>query len=297
MQKRCVRGPAYVLTQVPSVQPESRRGRLRLPSGPRNQARPLADTSGPTTVQEYRRRMDRSTGVWILGGYQSDFARNLTQEGRDFAELTAEVVDLTLAAVEDRRVRHRRRSRRQRVRRDVRPPGPPRRDAGHGARRTVGHPGHPPRSRVRVGQRRDSVGDGRSALGQLQRRPGAWAWSWRRRCPATPPHSIWAPRPGRVTRGPTRGTCGRRCSPKSPTSTTGDTASTTRTCTRSRQLNFANARRNPNAQTRDWTVPDPIARRRRPGEPARGGPDPPLRLQPDDRRRGGRGPGQRRLPA
>src|SRR6478609_12239558 len=36
--------------------------------------------------------------VWILGGYQSDFARNLTREGRDYAALTSEVVDLTLAA-------------------------------------------------------------------------------------------------------------------------------------------------------------------------------------------------------
>ena len=35
--------------------------------------------------------------VWILGGYQSDFARNFTREGRDFADLTREVVDLTLA--------------------------------------------------------------------------------------------------------------------------------------------------------------------------------------------------------
>src|SRR5215213_6577754 len=35
--------------------------------------------------------------VWILGGYQSDFARNLTREGHDFADLTAEVVDRTLA--------------------------------------------------------------------------------------------------------------------------------------------------------------------------------------------------------
>ena len=35
------------------------------------------------------RRMDGSAGVWILGGYQSDFARNLTKEGRDFADLTA----------------------------------------------------------------------------------------------------------------------------------------------------------------------------------------------------------------
>lgn len=39
-----------------------------------------------------------SGNVWILGGYQSDFARNLAREGRDFADLTREVVDLTLAA-------------------------------------------------------------------------------------------------------------------------------------------------------------------------------------------------------
>lgn len=40
------------------------------------------------------------TGVWILGGYQSDFARNLTREGVDFAGLTAEVVQSTLAAAQ-----------------------------------------------------------------------------------------------------------------------------------------------------------------------------------------------------
>lgn len=34
--------------------------------------------------------------VWILGGYQSDFARNLTREHVDFAGLTREVVDRTL---------------------------------------------------------------------------------------------------------------------------------------------------------------------------------------------------------
>ena len=38
------------------------------------------------------------TDVWILGGYQSDFARNLTKEGSDFAALTGEVVDATLTA-------------------------------------------------------------------------------------------------------------------------------------------------------------------------------------------------------
>jgi acetyl-CoA C-acetyltransferase len=37
------------------------------------------------------------TGIWILGGYQSDFARNLSREGLDFANLTREVVDQTLA--------------------------------------------------------------------------------------------------------------------------------------------------------------------------------------------------------
>mgnify|MGYP000920098190 CR=1 FL=1 len=38
--------------------------------------------------------------VWILGGYQSDFSRNLSRAGRDFADLTGEVVDGTLAAAE-----------------------------------------------------------------------------------------------------------------------------------------------------------------------------------------------------
>ena len=36
------------------------------------------------------------SGVWVLGGYQSDFARHLTREGRDIADLTGEVVDATL---------------------------------------------------------------------------------------------------------------------------------------------------------------------------------------------------------
>jgi acetyl-CoA C-acetyltransferase len=37
-----------------------------------------------------------ASDVWVLGGYQSDFSRNLTREGRDFADLTAEIVDATL---------------------------------------------------------------------------------------------------------------------------------------------------------------------------------------------------------
>src|SRR6476660_1356176 len=39
-----------------------------------------------------------TANIWILGGYQSDFARNFTREGHDFADLTAEVVDHTLSA-------------------------------------------------------------------------------------------------------------------------------------------------------------------------------------------------------
>jgi len=38
------------------------------------------------------------SNVWILGGFQSDFARNLTREGFDFADLTAEVVTATMQA-------------------------------------------------------------------------------------------------------------------------------------------------------------------------------------------------------
>ncbi|MEO7058637.1 MAG: acetyl-CoA acetyltransferase, partial [Lapillicoccus sp.] len=35
---------------------------------------------------------------WVLGGYQSDYSRNLFREGKDFADLAGEVVDGTLAA-------------------------------------------------------------------------------------------------------------------------------------------------------------------------------------------------------
>ncbi|ULE35409.1 acetyl-CoA acetyltransferase [Mycobacterium sp. IDR2000157661] len=39
-----------------------------------------------------------AANVWILGGYQSDFARNLSRECRDVADLTAEVLEGTLTA-------------------------------------------------------------------------------------------------------------------------------------------------------------------------------------------------------
>lgn len=38
------------------------------------------------------------SGVWILGGMQTDFARNFTREGLDFTDLTADVVRATLDA-------------------------------------------------------------------------------------------------------------------------------------------------------------------------------------------------------
>jgi acetyl-CoA C-acetyltransferase len=37
-----------------------------------------------------------TTDVWVLGGYQTDFARNFSREGLDFADLTGEVVRGTL---------------------------------------------------------------------------------------------------------------------------------------------------------------------------------------------------------
>lgn len=38
--------------------------------------------------------------VWVLGGYQTDFARNLHREGKDFADLTTEVVEGSLTAAQ-----------------------------------------------------------------------------------------------------------------------------------------------------------------------------------------------------
>jgi acetyl-CoA C-acetyltransferase len=48
------------------------------------------------------------TEVWLLGGYQTDFARNFTREGLEFADLTDEVVRRTLesAKVADVEVVH-----------------------------------------------------------------------------------------------------------------------------------------------------------------------------------------------
>src|ERR687885_719897 len=75
------------LAEVSSVQTRSRRGRLRVWRIRRSHS--LSCSSVP---------LMSVANVWILGGYQTDFARNLSREGHDFADLTAEVVNSTLAA-------------------------------------------------------------------------------------------------------------------------------------------------------------------------------------------------------
>ena len=81
------------------------------------------------------------TDVWILGGYQSDFARNLTKEGLDFADLTREIVDATLIAAKidaaNIDVVHVANAFGEMFAEQ----GPSRRDAGDRVRRSVGHPG------------------------------------------------------------------------------------------------------------------------------------------------------------
>ena len=46
----------------------------------------------------YQRQVTNSSPVVIVGGYQTDFARNYTREGLDISDLTAEVVSGTLSA-------------------------------------------------------------------------------------------------------------------------------------------------------------------------------------------------------
>ncbi len=84
-------------------------------------------------------------GVPILGGYQSDFASQPQQREYDFADLTRRSLDGIATAAIDAAdlaaagVVHVA----ERLRRDVRPSRPPRRDAGHRSRRSLGHAGHP----------------------------------------------------------------------------------------------------------------------------------------------------------
>jgi acetyl-CoA C-acetyltransferase len=60
--------------------------------GGKRQAQVFANAEGSGSVAV------QAADIWVLGGYQSDFARNLNREGRDFADLAGEVIDQTLAA-------------------------------------------------------------------------------------------------------------------------------------------------------------------------------------------------------
>ena len=222
--------------------------------------------------------------VWILGGYQSDFARNLTREGSDFAALTTEVVDLTLAEsmidATDIEVVHVANAFGELFARQ----GPPRGDAGNRARGTVGHPS----SRHEAACASGSVAIPRQwpTCGQATTTPLlVVGLSWRRRCPATPGLRTSVRRPGPATRAPTQ-----KFLWPSMFSEIADEYDRRFGIDEAHlhaiaALNFANARRNPNAQTRLGRARPGRPGRRRRDQPAHRGADPPLRLQPDDRRR------------
>ena len=207
------------------------------------------------------------TGVWVLGGFQTDFARNLTREGRDVADLVGEVVDGTLEASRVAGDRRRGRPRRQRLRPALHRAGPPRRDAGDRPCRPVGRC-RPPATRPPA----------RPAGSPSWRRwptcapdattaPSCSGSSSRRPCPATrPPRTSARPR-GWGTRARMPRSCGRTCSARSPTSTTGATASTTRTCAPSRALNLAQRPAQPERPDPRLGRSRPAAERRRPTTP------------------------------
>ena len=238
------------------------------------------------------------SNVWILGGYQSDFARNLTREGRRLRR-------------PDRRGRRRRRShaaridaaddrrrpRRQRVRRDVRRSGPPRRHARHRRRRPVGHPVVAPRGGLRV--RAASRPSPRSPTCAPAPTTARWssASSWRRPCPATPPPQHLGAAAWIGHEGARRHVhVAAACSPASPTSTTALRPRRRATCARSRSSTSPTPAATRTRRPATGRSPSPLDRRRR-RQPRRRGPAPPLRLQPDDRRRRRRRAGHRRLPA
>ena len=197
------------------------------------------------------------TGVWVLGGFQTDFARNLTREGRDVADLVGEVVDGTLAATPCRGRPTSRsstsatpsascspaRATSARCRRRSRPElwGVP--AARHEAACASGGIA---RAR-RHGRHEAGRYDVALVLGvELEKTvPGDEA-------AAHLGAAAWVGHEGEDARS-----CGRTCSARSPTSTTGATASTTPhlRAIAAAQLR-ATPRSNPNAQTRGWDVPD-----------------------------------------
>jgi acetyl-CoA C-acetyltransferase len=190
----------------------------------------------------------------ILGGYQTDFARNITREGGDFAELTREVVDRTLAAARvsatDIGVIHVGNAFGELFAGQA-----SRRNAGHGARWALGHPRDTARGRMRVGQRRRAGRHRGPAFRRLRlrtgRRRGVGEDGTRRRRDTSPRgrgmgrsrrserkiHVAVHVRPDRPRVRPAL-----RLGREPPA--------------RDRGAKLSNARKNPNAQTRDWQLPD-----------------------------------------
>ncbi len=224
-----------------------------------------------------------SANVWILGGYQSDFARNLTREGHDFADLTAEVVDSTLAATKvdasEIDVVHLGNAFGEMFARQ-----------GHlGAMPATVNDGlwDTPASRHEAACASGSVAT-LAAIADL--RSGAYrtALVVGVELEKTVPGDTAAQYLGAAAWTDHEGADAKFMWPHMFDQVTAEydrRYGIDETHLRAiAQLNFANARANPNAQTREWTVPDPLTgddedqpRRRRPVAS--------LRLQPDDRRR------------
>ena len=232
--------------------------------------------------------------VWILGGYQSDFARNFTREGDDFADLTAK----------SSTTRSRRpsstpptsksstwptRSARCSPARAISARCPPASTTGYG---TPPRPDTKPHAHPEASRRLAALADLRSGAYRTAlvvgvelektvpgdtaaQHLGAAAWTDHEGADAK---FMWPYMFDQVANEYDR--------------RYGIDEAHLRAIA---QLNFANARANPNAQTRDWTVPDPLTADD--ANPLDRGPVAAVRLQPDDRRRRGHRPGHRRLPA
>src|SRR6201996_3590816 len=198
------------------------------------------------------------TDVWILGGYQSDFARNLTKEGLDFADLTREVVDAALVAAKvdaaDIGVVH-----------VANAFGEMFAEQGHlGAMPAPVCDGlwDPPASRHEAACASGSVAT-LAAMGDLRSGNYETALVVGVELEKTVPGDIaarhlgaaaWTGHEGAAAKFLWPSMCARVADESDRRYSLDDTH-----LRAIAQVNFGNARRNPNAQTREWTVPDPIS--------------------------------------